>query len=72
MLRGTEDYKMRFRPELVQSSRVLLSRPAVLGSIGYSAAARARATVFRWVKRNAPWLGSVHRLLMHLRTIRAA
>jgi hypothetical protein len=59
MLRGSEPYKMRWRPTEVPNRQILLGRPGSVRAIGYLAAVRARIAALRWAKRRAPWLRAV-------------
>jgi CelD/BcsL family acetyltransferase involved in cellulose biosynthesis len=55
MLRGLEDYKLRWRPDVVVQERVLLSRPGPLAGAGHPAAVRARSALVRFAKDQLPW-----------------
>ncbi|SDN44899.1 GNAT family N-acetyltransferase [Geodermatophilus sp. DSM 45219] len=50
-LRGEEDYKLRWRPDEVRATRLLLARPGPLGSAGYFSAATAGSTVMALARR---------------------
>jgi CelD/BcsL family acetyltransferase involved in cellulose biosynthesis len=50
-LRGTEDYKLRWRPDEVTATRILLARPGPLGSAGYLSAAAVSHTVMALARR---------------------
>ncbi|MGY2127001.1 GNAT family N-acetyltransferase [Blastococcus sp. SYSU DS0617] len=58
MLRGQEDYKLRWRPDAVVQTRLLLTRPGLAGA-GYPLLARGRAAAVRQAKARAPWLRDV-------------
>ncbi|WP_448625835.1 GNAT family N-acetyltransferase [Geodermatophilus sp. URMC 64] len=59
MLRGTEDYKLRWRPETVPNERLLLSRPGSPGAWPYLHAVDGRAAALRIARQRAPWLRQV-------------
>ncbi|MGY1805918.1 GNAT family N-acetyltransferase [Blastococcus sp. SYSU D00669] len=59
MLRGTEDYKLRWRPDVVPNQRLLLGRPGVLGARGYPHLVRGRTAAVRFAKDRAPWARTV-------------
>ena len=61
MLRGREDFKLRWRPDEVRNRRLLLARPGMAGTLGYAAVAQVRGAAVRLAKRRAPWLRSVKR-----------
>jgi CelD/BcsL family acetyltransferase involved in cellulose biosynthesis len=71
-LRGLEDYKLRWRPDEVQATRVLLARPGLLGSAGYftvTAVCSATLALARRVLRGRA--RDVARAVMHaLRVLR--
>jgi len=50
-LRGLEDYKLRWRPDEVVATRVLLARPGLLGSAGHFPAAAAGGAVVGLARR---------------------
>ncbi len=56
LLRGQEDYKMRWRPNTVTNERIVLCRPGSLLGQGYLLACRARGQALPWLRRHAPWL----------------
>ncbi|MGY1639813.1 GNAT family N-acetyltransferase [Geodermatophilus sp. SYSU D00703] len=72
-LRGLEDYKLRWRPDEVTTTRVLLARPGLLGSAGYftaTAVIGGSLTLARRALRGRP--RELARAVMHgLRTRRA-
>ena len=53
MMRGEEEYKLRWRPERVEHTRAVLSRPGLLGGAGLPALTAARAAVVARAKRSA-------------------
>ncbi len=59
MMRGEEDYKLRWRPDRVQNTRLLLSRPGRLGGAGLPALTAARAAAVAWGKRTE-WVREVY------------
>jgi CelD/BcsL family acetyltransferase involved in cellulose biosynthesis len=67
MLRGIEDYKLRWRPEHVRNERLLLSPPGFPGAVGYPELVRGRAAAVRWAKDRAPWIRDVRDRLVRLR-----
>jgi CelD/BcsL family acetyltransferase involved in cellulose biosynthesis len=56
MLRGQEDYKLRWRAEEVRSGRLLLSRPGSFAARGLPELARVRAGAVRVLNDRAPWV----------------
>ena len=56
MLRGREDYKMRWRPERVQQDRVVLVRPGSIAGRAYAAAVRGEVKARRWLADEHPRL----------------
>lgn len=72
-LRGDEDYKLRWRPDEVPATRILLGRPGPLGALGYFAAAGARRTLFTVARRTLRGPAyELARSAMHLVRIRRA
>ncbi|MGY1621948.1 GNAT family N-acetyltransferase [Geodermatophilus sp. SYSU D00965] len=72
-LRGEEDYKLRWRPDEVTTTRIMLARPGLLGSAGYltgtAVCGGALALARRALRGRARELA---RTVMHgLRTLRA-
>jgi CelD/BcsL family acetyltransferase involved in cellulose biosynthesis len=60
MLRGREDYKLRWRPEEVSSGRLLLCRPGSLPARVLQGLAQARVVAVRVVNSRAPWVRALH------------
>jgi CelD/BcsL family acetyltransferase involved in cellulose biosynthesis len=58
-LRGREDYKLRWRPELVLNRRVVLGRAGSLRALAYLTAVKGRAKALPWLRKHAPWLKSL-------------
>ncbi|WP_448611158.1 GNAT family N-acetyltransferase [Geodermatophilus sp. URMC 60] len=65
MLRGREDYKLRWRPEEVVSGRMLLCRPASLHAGVLPELAQARTVAVRFVNARAPWVRALRTRLSH-------
>jgi hypothetical protein len=59
LLRGVEDYKMRWRPRAVQNRRIVLARPGSARGTAYAIGARAARGVVLAAKEHAPWLRTV-------------
>lgn len=59
MMRGVEEYKLRWRPEAVVHERLVLARPGPTGGAGFAPAAAARRAAVLWAKARAPWLRRV-------------
>jgi CelD/BcsL family acetyltransferase involved in cellulose biosynthesis len=59
MLRGSEPYKLRWRPTEVANSRILLARPGSAPALCYAAGVRLRSAALGWARRRAPWLRAV-------------
>jgi CelD/BcsL family acetyltransferase involved in cellulose biosynthesis len=64
LLRGREDYKLRWRPDVVPNSRIVLGRPRSGRATGYVLAARARARVVPWLRERAPWIREARRRVL--------
>ena len=58
MLRGEEDYKTRWRPDVVRQERLLLARPGPVGAVR-ALLVRGRARSIEEVKSRAPWVREV-------------
>ena len=56
MLRGLEDYKLRWRPDVVVQERVLLVRPGASTGAGHPAAVLARRALVGFAKARLPWV----------------
>ncbi|TKJ28110.1 GNAT family N-acetyltransferase [Blastococcus sp. CCUG 61487] len=56
MMRGTEEYKFRWRPDVVAHQRLVLARPGRSGGAGFVQAAAARQAAAGWARARAPWL----------------
>jgi CelD/BcsL family acetyltransferase involved in cellulose biosynthesis len=56
MLRGTEDYKARWRPDVVVQQRLLLHRPGGVGAAGFPLVVRLLLRARVLLKAHAPWL----------------
>jgi hypothetical protein len=67
MLRGREEFKLRWRPEEVRHQRLLLSHPGPFGGLGYPSAVRARAAAVAVARTRAPWLKTVRDQLKRAR-----
>ena len=61
LLRGLEDYKLRWRPETVLDKRVVLPRPGSVLAAGHLAAVRGEARLRPWLKERAPWVKEARR-----------
>ncbi len=61
LLRGLEDYKLRWRPETVLDERVVLPRPGSVLAAGHLAAVRGEARLRPWLKERAPWVKEARR-----------
>ncbi len=59
MLRGQEDYKLRWRPEEVSATRLLLGRPASPPAHVLQGLAQIRLVALRAVDQRAPWVRAV-------------
>jgi CelD/BcsL family acetyltransferase involved in cellulose biosynthesis len=72
-LRGTEDYKYRWRPDEVVATRIMLARPGPLRSAGYFTASAVSQTALSTGRRVLHGRArEVARAVMHgLRTLRA-
>jgi len=56
LLRGREDYKLRWRPDTVHNNRLLLARRTAPRGLGHVAVVCAWARVRPWLMQRAPWL----------------
>jgi len=56
LLRGQENYKLRWRPVPVLNRRVILGFPGSTLAVAYLAAAEGRARALPWLRQRAPWL----------------
>jgi CelD/BcsL family acetyltransferase involved in cellulose biosynthesis len=66
MLRGTEDYKMRWRPEVVVNERLLLARDDAIGTGGYPLLVRAEQGVKAFGKKGMTWMSRARDRLIAL------
>jgi CelD/BcsL family acetyltransferase involved in cellulose biosynthesis len=66
MLRGHEDYKLRWRPEVVANERLLLARNDRIGAGGYPLVVRAEKAAITFAKERMPWMRGVHATLSAL------
>jgi len=66
LLRGEEDYKLRWRPHPVQNRRILLTRPGSARGAAYASGVRAHRGAVLAAKRHAPWLRTVRDRLKRL------
>jgi hypothetical protein len=60
MLRGTEPYKLRWRPREAVNRRLLLARPGSRRALAYAAGVRARAGAIRLADERLPSLRAAH------------
>jgi CelD/BcsL family acetyltransferase involved in cellulose biosynthesis len=72
-LRGTEDYKYRWRPEEVMATRIMLARPGPLRSAGYFTASAVTQGVLSMGRRllHGRTREVAHTVVRGLRTLRA-
>jgi CelD/BcsL family acetyltransferase involved in cellulose biosynthesis len=72
-LRGEEDYKSRWRPDVVTATRLLLIRPGLLGSRGYVPATRAWRATYAAAQRSlrGPIGDLARRVVQGVRVLRA-
>lgn len=72
-LRGLEDYKLRWRPDEVAATRIMLARPGLLGSGGYFAAAALSQATLTLARRalRGPARDLARTGMQSLRTLRA-
>jgi CelD/BcsL family acetyltransferase involved in cellulose biosynthesis len=66
LLRGQEDYKLRWRPVSVTNSRIVLGRPGNVLAAASVALARGWAHALPYLREHAPWLRSVRTALRRL------
>ncbi|GAA4705329.1 GNAT family N-acetyltransferase [Phytohabitans rumicis] len=59
MLRGTEPYKLRWRPRESANQRVMFSRTGSPRAVAYTGAVRTGRAAIRAAKRHLPWLRSL-------------
>ncbi len=72
-LRGLEDYKLRWRPDEVEATRIMLARPGLLGSAGYFPAAAAGQATLALARRvlRGPARDLARTVMQAVRTLRA-
>ncbi len=60
LMRGEEDYKLRWRPEWIEHTRLICARPGVLGAAGYPTMLRAKQNLGRRLRaaRRLPTRGT--------------
>lgn len=69
LMRGEEDYKLRWRPERIEHTRLICARPGVLGAAGYPTMLRVKRDVERCL-RAARGLARSSALVATLRSLR--
>ncbi|TFV62349.1 GNAT family N-acetyltransferase [Geodermatophilus sp. DF01-2] len=72
LMRGEEDYKLRWRPERIEHTRLICARPGIVGAAGYPAMLRAKQTLQGWIRTARRLPTSRTALVTALRSIRGA